>query len=94
MDSTPDREENMLAEALKEIASQAAFQIESNDKEVVVRFKRGGLSDREITRFLALLELDAIRQKSQLTEEAAKELADEIDRAVWERARRRLGLAG
>jgi hypothetical protein len=94
MDSTPDREENMLAEALEEIESQAAYQIESNDKEVVVRFKRGGLSDREITRFLALLELDAIRQKSQLTEEAARELADEIDRAVWEKTRQRLGLAG
>jgi hypothetical protein len=94
MDSTPDREENMLAEALEEIESQAAYQIESNDKEVVVRFKRGGLSDREITRFLALLELDAIRQKSQLTEEGARELADEIDRAVWEKARQRLGLTG
>jgi hypothetical protein len=94
MDSTPDREESMLAEALEEIESQAAYQIESNDKEVVVRFKRGGLSDREITRFLALLELDAIRQKSQLTEEAARELADEIDRAVWEKTRQRLGLAG
>ena len=94
MEPTPDREENMLAEALEEIESQAAYQIESNDKEVVVRFKRGGLSDREITRFLALLELDAIRQKSQLTEEAAMELGDEINRAVWEKARRRLGLAG
>jgi hypothetical protein len=94
MDSTPDREENMLAEALEEIESQAAYHIESNGDEVVVRFKRGGLSDREITRFLALLELDAIRQKSQLTEEAAMELGDEINRAVWEKVRHRLGLAG
>lgn len=94
MDPAPDREDNMLAEALEEIESQAAYQIESNDKEVVVRFRRGGLSDREITRFLALLELDAIRQKSQLTEEAAMELGDEINRAVWEKARQRLGLAG
>jgi hypothetical protein len=84
----------MLAQALEEIESQAAYQIESSGDEVVVRFRRGGLSDQQISRFLAVLELDAIRQKSQLTEEAAMELADEINRAVWEKTRRRLGLAG
>lgn len=94
MDSThPDREESMLAQALEEIETQAAFHIESSGDEVVVRFRRGGLSDQQISRFLALLELDAIRQKSQLTEEGARELAEEIDRAVWEKVRHRLGLA-
>lgn len=58
-------EESMLAQALEEIETQATYHIESSGDEVVVRFRRGGLSDQQISRFLALLELDAIRQKSQ-----------------------------
>jgi hypothetical protein len=88
----PDREDKMLADALEELKAQPAYRIESNGDEVVVRFRRNGLTDAQITRYLALMELDAIRQRSELTEEAARELADEIDRAVWEKAKRRLGL--
>jgi hypothetical protein len=95
MDSThPDREETMPTAAPEQVVSQPAYRIDSSADEVVVRFRRGGLSDDQISRFLALLELDAIRQESQLTEEAAMELGDEINRAVWEKTRHRLGLAG
>jgi hypothetical protein len=94
MDSPgPDREEKMLAEALEELKAQPAYRIESDGDEVVVRFRRNGLSDRQITRYLALMELDAIRQKSELTEADALALGKEVNRAVWERARHRLGLA-
>lgn len=89
----PDREEKMLAEALEELKAQPAYRIENNGDEVVVRFRRNGLSDRQITRCLALMELDAIRQKSELTEADALALGKEVNRAVWERVRHRLGLA-
>lgn len=86
----PDREAKMLAEALEELKAQPAYRIESDGDEVVVRFRRNGLSDRQITHRLALMELDAIRQKSELTEADALALGKQVNRAVWERARQRL----
>lgn len=89
----PDREENMPITA-PGITSQPAYRVDSNGDEVVVRFRRGGLSDEQILRFLALVDLDAVRQESRLTEEDATALGKEINRAVWERVRHQLGLAG
>src|SRR3712207_350147 len=93
MSHTPDGEENMIAEAMAEIELQAPFRIENDGDEVVVRFRRNGLTDRQISRHLAMLHLEAIAQKSRLTEEDALRLGDEVNRAVSERARRRLGLS-
>jgi hypothetical protein len=79
-----------IAAPLKAV-SQPAYQIDrSSPDEIVVRIRRGALSDEKISRFLALLDLETIREKSQLTAEAAQELADEIDRAVWEKNRHRV----
>jgi hypothetical protein len=91
----PDREETMPIAAPPEVVSQPAYVIDqSSPDEIVVRIRRGMLPDEKISRFLALLDLEAIREKSQLTEEAARELADEIDRAVWEKNRHRVSAAG
>jgi hypothetical protein len=94
MEPTPDREENMLAEMLDEIKAPAAYSIENMDDEIVIRIPRGVASEQQIRRYLALLMLDAVRQKSQLTEEDAYELAEEVTRAVWERNRHRVKEAG
>lgn len=91
MEPTPDREESMLAETLDEVEAEAAYRIENTDDEIVVRIRRGILSEERLKRLLALMVLDGIRQKSQLTEEGARELADMIDRAVWEKLRDRVG---
>jgi hypothetical protein len=93
MEPTPDREEDMLADALEEIDAQAAYRIESTDDEIVVRIPRGVASEGQVKRYLALMVLDAVRQKSQLTEEDALALGKEVNRAVSERMRHRLGLA-
>jgi hypothetical protein len=89
----PDREEQMPITA-PEITSQPAYRVDSSEDEVVVRFRRGGLSDEQILRFLALVDLDAVRQESQLTEEDAMALGEEINHAVWEQASHRVGSAG
>jgi cell division protein ZapA (FtsZ GTPase activity inhibitor) len=91
MEPTPDREESMLAEAMEEVEARAAYRIENTDDEIVVRIRRGMLSEERLRRLLALMVLDEVRQKSQLTEEGASELADMIDRAVWEKLRDRAG---
>lgn len=94
-DTGPDREENMPSAAPPEAVSQPAYRIDrSSPDEIVVRIRTGMLSDEKITRFLALLDLETIREKSQLTEAAARELADEIDRAVWEKNRHRVSSDG
>lgn len=90
----PDSEEIMPIAAPLEAGSEPSYQIDrSNPDEIVVRIRRGMLSDEKISRFLALIELETIREKSQLTEEAAQELADEIDHAVWEKNRHRVSAA-
>jgi hypothetical protein len=78
----------MPIQAPPETAWQPAYRIDRGDPdEIVVHIRRGTISDEKISRFLALLDLEAIREKSQLTEEAARKPADEIDRAVWEKLR-------
>ena len=53
--------------------------------EVVVRFRRD-LVDREaLVRFLDYLELEAIRKRSELTQDEADALADDVDRDGWAR---------
>ena len=93
MERTPDREDRMPAEALEEIEAQAAYRIESTDDEIVVHIPRGIVGEEQVERYLALMVLDALRQKSQLTEEDALRFGDDVNRVVWERARHRLGLA-
>ncbi|PSQ71549.1 MAG: hypothetical protein BRD38_01690 [Bacteroidetes bacterium QH_9_67_14] len=46
------------------------------------------LVDREtVGKLLDYVELESIRKRSQLSEEKAVELADDIDRAVWEQVK-------
>ena len=53
--------------------------------EVVVRFRRD-LVDREaLVRLLDYLELEAIRKRSELTQDEADALADDVDRDGWAR---------
>ena len=93
-ETDPDREEIMPTAAPEQATSQPAYTIDSTEDEVVVRFRRATFSDEQIARIIAVAELEAIRQKSQLTEEAARELADEVDQAVWEKNRHRVSSAG
>lgn len=69
--------------------SEPPYRIDVEEEEIVVRFTRGALGRDQISRFLDYLVLDAIRRRSELTEEDAAALADEVDRAVWDRARSR-----
>ena len=69
------------------MASQPAYSIDVQDQDVVVRL-HGNVLDRDaVSKFLDFLELEAIRRRSQLTDEQADALAAEVDRSVWERLR-------
>ncbi len=61
-----------------------SYNVAIDKREVVIRFKRDLIDQTALNRFLDSVELESIRKRSQLTEEQAAELAQEIDRAVWE----------
>jgi hypothetical protein len=67
-----------------------AYRIEHEEQDIVIRFHRSLLDRSELSQFLDMLMLRSIRNRSQLTEADAAALADEIDRAVWERNRERI----
>jgi len=67
--------------------AEPAYRIDIEDQDLVVRVRRDVLNREEVSRFLDYLELESIRRRSQLSEADASALAQEIDRAAWERTR-------
>lgn len=72
------------------MAAEPVYRIEIEDRDVVVRLRRGVLNQAEVSKFLDYLELEALRRRSELSEADAQDLAQEIDRAVWARVSGRL----
>jgi hypothetical protein len=70
--------------------AEPAYRIDVEEQDLVVRVRRDALDRDEVSRFLDFLELESIRRRSELTEEDAERLADEIDSSVWERYRSRV----
>lgn len=69
--------------------AEPAYSIDVEERDFVVRVRRDVLNREEVSRFLDLLELESIRRRSQLSEDDAARLADEIDAAVWEQLQSR-----
>jgi hypothetical protein len=69
---------------------EPAYRIDYDEHDMVVRVPRELAGRDEVSRFLGYLNIESVRQRSELAEEDAATLADEIDRAVWERLRHRL----
>lgn len=70
--------------------AEPAYRIEFEERDMVVRVPRELAGREGVSRFLDYLDVESIRRRSQLTDEDAGGLADEIHRAVWERLRDRL----
>ncbi len=62
-----------------------SYQVNVENREVIVRFQRDMIDEETLGRFLDYLELESIRKRSNLTEKQAAELAKEIDAAVWKK---------
>ena len=60
-----------------------SYQVNVENEDVIVRFRRDMIDETTLGLFLDYLELESIRKRSQLTDEQAAELAKEIDAAVW-----------
>lgn len=76
------------------MALEPAYQVDRNEDEIVVRLRRNEVNEARVSRFVSYLELALIRDRSRLSAEAAAELADEVDQAVWKKNRDRLSGRG
>lgn len=72
------------------MAAEPAYRIDIEERDLVVRVRRDMLDQEQVSRFLDYLELESIRRRSELSDEDARALAQEIDRGAWERVRGRL----
>jgi len=69
------------------MATAPAYEIERDDGGLIVRVNEDFFTKDEVSRFLDYLTLESIRKRSQLTEEDAETLADDVKTAAWERVR-------
>lgn len=63
------------------------YEIETEQDSIVIRLPRELANDEGLVRFLHYLEMQDIRQRSELSEEDAEKLAAEVKRDAWQRVR-------
>lgn len=63
------------------------YEIETEQDSIVIRLPRELANDEGLVRFLDYLEMQDIRQRSELSEEDAEKLAAEVKRDAWQRVR-------
>ena len=63
--------------------NKSLYEITLNNEDIIVKIDRNLISQERMTKFLDYLELEIIRQRSQLSESDAENLAAEINREIW-----------
>jgi RAB protein geranylgeranyltransferase component A len=66
------------------MATIQPYQITTSNQEVIITLNRSLIEQEKLEQFLDYLSIKAIQQKSQLSEESANQLMNEIDNALWE----------
>ena len=66
------------------------YDLSVDEQTIIIKIDKAGVDYQELTQLLNYLELKSISQRSQLTEEAAAELANEIDSTVWSKVKSKL----
>jgi hypothetical protein len=61
----------------------SAYQIMSDQDDIVIRFPRRLIDEQELSKLLDYLELEAIRRRSELSEEEAAKLVTDIKQEAW-----------
>lgn len=69
---------------------QVGYSYALDGSDIVLRIDRDLVDPEFFARFLDYLNVQAMRRRSQLTEEQVQELADEVDRAVWQKLKPRV----
>ncbi len=64
-----------------------AYQIFSDQDDIVIRLSRRFINEQELTKLLDYLELEAIRRRSKLSPENADMLAADIQQGAWQQVK-------
>ncbi len=65
----------------------AIYEINSDRDEIIIRLPRGLMNEQELSKLLDYIEMEAIRRQSQLSEEDANTLANEIQWGAWQQVK-------
>lgn len=66
---------------------KTSYEVETDKDSIVIRLPRRMANDEGLVRFLNYLEMQDIRQRSDLSEEDAEKVADEVKHDAWEQIR-------
>ncbi|NEO15644.1 MAG: hypothetical protein F6J94_22675 [Moorea sp. SIO1F2] len=66
------------------------YNLSVDDQTIIIKIDKTAIDYQQLTQLLNYLEFKSISQRSQLTEEVAAELADEIDSTVWSKVKSKL----
>ena len=66
---------------------EVAYRIDFDGDDIVLRMRADSMSRDDLSNFLDRILLEQLRRRASLNDEQIAELADELDRAVWERLR-------
>ena len=65
------------------------YTIAVDNKDIIVRVREGSIDGDALARFLDYLELETIRRRSQLSDDDAEAMTEEIDRSVWAQSKQK-----
>lgn len=66
------------------------YNLTVDEQNIIIKLDKKTTDYQLLIQLLNYLEFEAISQRSQLTEEVASELANEIDSAVWSKVKSKL----
>jgi hypothetical protein len=72
---------------IKVLPMSTTYEVTADKDSIIIRLPRQFTSQDTIIKLLDYLELDAIRQRSQLTAEDAETLSTEIKQGAWEQVK-------
>jgi len=71
----------------REKLMSAIYEINSDRDAIIIRLPRGLMNEQELSKLLDYIEMEAIRRQSQLSEEDANTLANEIQEGAWQQVK-------
>lgn len=71
------------------MSDKGLYNITVDNQDIIVRFNRELMDRDTLNKFLDYLELETIKRRSNLTEEQAATLAEEINHDVWSKIKQK-----
>ena len=66
------------------MSNQSLYSISLENQDIIIKFNREMVNLELLTQFLEYLELESIRNRSQLTAEEITNLSQEVNQEVWD----------